>query len=196
MTPDRLDSSCTFTLALKPAHFVQSLRVSTAQGRGVPPIWRLHRMQGPSVQSCKQWYFCVWLISACKRRMRYLPLPFQYGEGSLRTFALPSMGLQQIHPMFLCKSSAPHHSVRCPEPGKVPGKVPGELQGKIAFHYACQVCGPSTILPRRGNLRKYVTAHSSASPFPSQVCTYRGSVPSSHLGWRRAALHLLWDHVP
>lgn len=46
--------------------------VSTAQGRGVPPIWRLHRMQGPSLQSCKQWYFCVWLISACKRRMRYL----------------------------------------------------------------------------------------------------------------------------
>lgn len=89
-------------------------------------------------------------------------------------FHCPPWGYPDKSKVSLWELSSPP---QCPEPGKVPGKVPGELQGNTAFHYACQVCGPSTSLPRRGNLRKYVTAHSSALPFPSQACTYHGPWP-------------------
>ena len=51
------------------------------------------------------WVQCrVWLISACKRRMHYLCLPFQCGEGHLGTFALPSMGLHRYIQCFFVRA--------------------------------------------------------------------------------------------
>lgn len=181
-----------FTLGLTPAYFVWNLSISTAQHRRVTHIWGLYRAQGPSLQPWKQWYFpgcsaVPSLISGDKRRLHYLQscfLPsFSAWWGKLGDVCIALHGTANIHPMFHCVSSSPHHGTQCPEPGKVPGKVPGKLQGKTAFHHTCQICGSSAALARRGNLRKYIAAHSSASPFPSGVCTYPGPMPCSHLGW-------------
>lgn len=167
-------SSCyDFNLGLKPVHFVQSLRVSTAQCRAVLPIWRICSALGPSLR-WKQQYFpgcnAVFRLISHVIQSFFLPsVPAQWGMfGEIHAALHRCM---HIHPAFLCTSCATHRSARCPEPGKVPGQVPGDLRGQTAFRHACQVCGPSAALPGRGNLRKCAAAHSSASPFPSRPCT-------------------------